>query len=179
MSYAKQKLIDDYSINENLGQSAAHQNYYCRKCDRSVSSNDISQRFVYSAVYQLPFGRGQKFGQGWNPFIDALLGGWQANGILTFQTGFPLNILEGTDTTLGSASAGEQSLRPNNNGQSAGLSGPVVDRLNKYFNTQVFRPRAFHLRQYRAHASRRSRPGHAQSGFLGLQELPRHRAPHG
>ncbi|MBV9082597.1 MAG: hypothetical protein JOZ62_07980 [Acidobacteriaceae bacterium] len=140
LSYAKQKLIDDNSINENLGQNAASQNYYCRKCDRSVSANDISQRFVYSAVYELPFGRGRRFGNGWNALIDAALGGWQANGILTFQTGFPLSVLNGTDTTLGSASAGEQSLRPNNNGQSAKLSGPIEQRLNRYFNTSVFSP---------------------------------------
>ena len=140
LSYAAQKLIDDNSINENLGHNAGSQDYWCRKCDRSVSANDVSQRFVYSAVYQLPFGRGRKFGSGWSPFVDAVLGGWQTNGIMTFQTGFPLNVGNGVNTTLGSASAGGQSLRPNNNGQSANLAGPIEGRLNKYFNTSVFSP---------------------------------------
>jgi len=41
---------------------------------------------------------------------------------------------------------GINTLRPNNNGQSAHLEGPVSQRLNKYFNTPVFsQPAAFTL----------------------------------
>src|SRR5258706_7983848 len=43
-----------------------------------------------SFVYALPFGRGRSIGSSWNRAIDAVLGGWQMNGILTFQTGQPL-----------------------------------------------------------------------------------------
>jgi hypothetical protein len=32
-------------------------------------------------VYQLPFGKGKAFGSNWNWFMDAILGGWQTNGI--------------------------------------------------------------------------------------------------
>lgn len=138
VAYAKQKVIDDNSIIENEGRNAVRQNIYCRRCERSVSANDVSQRFVYSSVYQLPFGRGRKFGASWNPYADAVLGGWQVNGILALQTGFPLIIGNGANTTLGSASAGNESLRPNNNGQSAKLDGPVESRLDRYFNTSVF-----------------------------------------
>ncbi len=138
LAYAKQKLIDDNSIIENEGTNAARQNIYCRACERSVSANDISQRFVYSSVYELPFGRGRKFGSSWNSFVNGVLGGWQANGILALQTGLPLNISNGANTTLGSATIGNESLRPNNNGQSAKLDGSIESRLNEYFNTAVF-----------------------------------------
>ncbi len=138
LAYADQKQIDDSSIIENVGAQAAGQDLYCRRCDRAVSANNISQRFVYSSVYELPFGRHRHWGASWNPFVNAVLGGWQANGILTLQTGFPLNILNGANTTLGSANAGNWSLRPNNNGQSAALSGEAETRLNQYFNTSVF-----------------------------------------
>ncbi|MBV9083902.1 MAG: TonB-dependent receptor [Acidobacteriaceae bacterium] len=135
LSYSKQKLIDDNSIIENAGRNAAHQNIYDRRSDRSVSANDVSQRFVFSAVYQLPVGRGQKFGASWNRYADAVLGGWQINGILTLQTGFPLNI---TAPQNGAISIGNESLRPNNNGHSAKLGGSTENRLREYFNTSVF-----------------------------------------
>src|SRR5947207_8886382 len=80
--------------------AAASKNVYCRRCDRSVSANNISQRFVFSSVYQLPFGRHGHFGSSWNRYVDALLGGWQANGTLTFQTGFALNVVNGANNTL-------------------------------------------------------------------------------
>jgi hypothetical protein len=142
VAYTKQKLIDDNSIIENAGRNAPRQNIYNRRGDRSVSANDISQRFVFSGIYELPFGRRRRLGSGWNPLLEAALGGWQLNGILTLQTGFPLNVLNGANTTLGSASAGNESLRPNNNGRSAKLEGPVESRLNRYFDTSVFSPAA-------------------------------------
>src|SRR5579885_1469679 len=52
------------------------------------------------------------------------------------------NVLNGANTTLGSASAGNESLRPNNNGHNAKLEGPVESRLNRYFDTSVFSPAA-------------------------------------
>jgi len=52
--------------------------------DKGRSANDLTHVFVQSYLYELPFGRG-KAGR-------ALLGGWQINGIVTSQTGAPLNI---------------------------------------------------------------------------------------
>lgn len=69
---------------------------------------------------------------------DGAVGGWQVNGIWTRQTGFPLNLVNGTNTTLGSANAGNELLRPNNNGHSAHLDGSDLFRLNRYFDTAVF-----------------------------------------
>ena len=65
--------------------------------------------------------------------MDAVLGGWQLNGIVTLTTGYPLRL-----TTSNTASAGNGYLRPNNNGQSAKKTGPVVNRLDEYFDTSVF-----------------------------------------
>ena len=89
-SYTDAKLIDDYSIISNLGRQAGLQDVFNRHADRAVSSNDISQRLVASYVYALPFGRGKKIGGNWSRGVDAALGGWQTNGILSLQTGMPL-----------------------------------------------------------------------------------------
>lgn len=133
-SFTGQKLIDDYSVIANLGVNSGIQNIYDDRGERAISSNDVSRLLVVSAVYNLPFGRGRHFGAYWNRFTNAVLGGWEMNGIYTYQTGFPLPLETGNDT----ADAQEDTLRPNTNGQNPGLSGPVIDRLNEYFNTSVF-----------------------------------------
>ena len=133
VSYTDAKLIDDFSIISNLGRNANIQDIYNRHADRSISANDISQRFVGSFVYALPVGRGRKVGAGMNRVVDAFVGGWQMNGIVTFQTGDPLAL-----TTTNSSNSGNNVLRPNSTGKSAAIPGSVKDRLDKYFNTSVF-----------------------------------------
>ncbi|MCI0424149.1 MAG: hypothetical protein L0312_33890, partial [Acidobacteria bacterium] len=133
LAYTNGKLIDDASQhNGNFGREGVRQNYYDRRADRSISVNDISQRLVISYVYELPFGRGRAFGQGWNRAADGLLGGWQINGVTSFQTGQPLTIF-----APNTCNCFNRGLRPNING-SAKLSGDVHDRLDRYFDTSVF-----------------------------------------
>ena len=134
-SFTGQKLIDDFSILSNVGNNTGGiQNIYNGRGERSVSSNDRSRRLVISGTYQLPVGRGKAFGKNWNRAVDALIGGWQVNGIYTAQTGFPISVTAQNTCT----NCGVNTLRPNNNGQSAELSGPVSQRLNRYFDTSVF-----------------------------------------
>src|SRR5262249_18233508 len=45
------------------------------------------QRFVNTFLWELPVGRGRKFGSGISRMADALIGGWQTAGIVTLQTG--------------------------------------------------------------------------------------------
>jgi carboxypeptidase family protein/TonB-dependent receptor-like protein len=63
---------------------------------------DVRHRFVTSFLYELPFGQGRRIGSGWSRALDAFLGGWQVNGILTMQTGFPISAT--TDVASGSFS---------------------------------------------------------------------------
>ena len=48
--------------------------------------------FVSSVYYELPWGKGKRFGSGWNPVVNGVVGGWQLGGILTLHTGFPLTV---------------------------------------------------------------------------------------
>ncbi|SPF54393.1 Cna B-type protein (fragment) [Candidatus Sulfopaludibacter sp. SbA4] len=141
LSFTGQKLIDDFSQISNVGnQTGGIQNIYDDQQQRSVSSNDQSRRLVVSGTYQFPLGRGKDFGKNWSRPVDALLGGWQVNGIYTYTTGFPISVTAANNCT----GCGIQTLRPNNDGQSAALSGSVSERLNGYFNTAVFsQPAAF------------------------------------
>jgi len=44
-------------------------------------------RWISTAVYDLPFGRGRQLGSHMNRFADALIGGWQLNSLFLWQTG--------------------------------------------------------------------------------------------
>jgi hypothetical protein len=58
-------------------------------CEWSSAAWDIRHRWVTSFNWDLPFGRGRKFGNNVSAFADAFIGGWQTNGILTFSSGQP------------------------------------------------------------------------------------------
>jgi len=60
--------------------------------ERANSNLDVRHRFVLSALYQLPFGRGRTFGHDWGTATNALLGGWQLSPILTFSSGYPFDV---------------------------------------------------------------------------------------
>ena len=117
----------------------SHQDSYNLEASWALASYDIKHRFVLSYLYELPFGQGRRFASGASGLLNALIGGWQFNGITTLQSGTPLQIT--ANNTAGIFGARTQ---PNNNGNDPRLSGPVEDRLNRYFDTTVYsQPAAF------------------------------------
>jgi hypothetical protein len=86
---------------------------------------DIRHRFVSNFNYELPF-----FKSSTNWFMRSVLGGWQANGIVTVQSGMPFNVVMGGDN----ANTGTSGLqRPNAIGAgSANCDGgnPRVNCIN-------------------------------------------------
>ena len=135
VAYTWNKLIDDVSTTVGfLGQASARQNAYDRKAERAIGSQDIAHRFVTSFVYDLPFGRGRQFGQHWNPVANWLFGGWQFNGIMTFQSGLPLIITQNQNNV----GLFNPTQRPTWNGKDANLSGSTDDKVKKWFDTSAF-----------------------------------------
>jgi len=64
---------------------------------------------VVSYLYELPFGRGKRFGSSLTGTWQQLIGGWQVNGITLFQAGHPVTALMGFDN----ANVGDGTDRPN------------------------------------------------------------------
>ncbi len=58
--------------------------------ERRLLEWDVPHKLAVLSTYELPFGRGKPFASNLNRFFNGLLGGWQLNGDLTFQSGFPL-----------------------------------------------------------------------------------------
>ncbi len=69
--------------------------------DYSYCGNDSTNILHASGVWQLPIGRGQSLGRGMSRGLDAVIGGWSAQGILTSQDGFPFTIGCATGTMSG------------------------------------------------------------------------------
>jgi len=126
------------TIEEPLTQ---HQDSYNLRASRGLAPIDIPHRFVLSAVYELPIGKGRKFLTDASRFTDAVLGGWQINTITTYQSGTPLQLSANNTSGLFA-----MRTLPNNNGTSGKKSGRVQDRLDSYFDQSVFsQPAAFTL----------------------------------
>ena len=104
--------------------------------ERGPAEFDVAHRFVASYVWELPFGRGRRFGNDWSRTLDLLLGGWQVSGIHVLQSGLALT------ATLGGASVlnigGERRARPNLVGDP---ELPASQRtIERWFNTDAFAP---------------------------------------
>src|SRR5215813_3557967 len=56
-----------------------------------VSDTDYPNRLALSAIYELPFGKGRQFLSGANGIVSRIVGGWQMQGVYTYQSGAPLS----------------------------------------------------------------------------------------
>ena len=74
----------------SLGDHDWFQNIYDFSSEWSLSGNHAPHRIVFSPVYELPFGRGKRFGL--RGPANAIAGGWQISGIYTFQSGSPFGV---------------------------------------------------------------------------------------
>lgn len=61
--------------------------------DRGTSDFEVRHRFTFASVWELPFGRGKRFGSGISRPADWIVGGWQLNSDLTIQSGPPFSIM--------------------------------------------------------------------------------------
>ncbi len=109
------------------------------KGERSISSQDVSQRLVISYVLDLPFGRGKKYLSGVNGISGKAVSGWGIDGVTTFQRGFPVKISYGKGTSLSGSGLGIGSLRPDVvAGCDKSVSGSPASKLGGWFNTACF-----------------------------------------
>jgi hypothetical protein len=135
VAYTNGKLIDDSSnVFEGFGVGR-HQNTFDRTADRAVSLTDVAQRLVVSYVVDLPFGRGRVFGSNWGRVSAFVFGGWQLNGINTFQSGFPVPVANQSNNSFSFSIV----QRPNVNGDpKLSANRPTAQKLERWFNPSVF-----------------------------------------
>jgi len=71
--------------------------------DWALSQINLNNNFTASVIYDLPFGRGKKFGSSWNAATNALLGNWQVTLIEKITSGFPVFIIDSNSASTGGA----------------------------------------------------------------------------
>lgn len=84
-----------YTWSKNLTEAdadggASGITYYNRRLEKARSNFDVSHRFVGTAVYELPYGKGRHWAaSGWK---EAAFGGWEIMYSQTLQTGPPFTV---------------------------------------------------------------------------------------
>ena len=135
-AYTWAKSTDSKSAAAGIGASAFNgwQGFLDNsnpKRDHGLSDFDVDHRLVGSFVYNLPFGNGEKFAGDATGVKNAVIGGWQINGIYTWQRGFPITI---TAQDLG----GLNDTRGTNRADLVGDPDPGDRTVNRWFNTAAF-----------------------------------------
>jgi len=101
-----------------------------KKLDWGLSELNLNQSFTASVLYDLPFGKGKRFGGGWSGPVDAALGHWSVNLIERATTGFPLYVVDSRDESGTNFSYnGNNFQRPNQVGD-PNKPGPVAGNPN-------------------------------------------------
>jgi hypothetical protein len=97
--------------------------------NRATAGYDITHNFHLGYVYEFPAGKGKKYLN--SGIAAAVLGGWQANGVIAIYSGTPF-------TVTGDATA----LNAPGNTQTADQVGPVVKigSLDQYYDKSAFAP---------------------------------------
>ena len=149
--YTWSKLLGNVSDITNgflnsTGNPAIQNYYFLKQYERSNLATDVPHRVVGSFLYPLPFGQGQRFGQGVNRILNQAIGGWKLNGIFSVQSGYPLSFSEtGTQAFAGSRPTYVPGVNPLIQGSTHTRLGGA-GQSQSYLNAGAFRlSRAFEM----------------------------------
>ena len=68
-----------------------------QKLDWGLSQLNLNDNFTASVLYDLPFGKGKRFGSSWTGATNAVMGNWSVNLIEHITSGFPLFVVDSGD----------------------------------------------------------------------------------
>jgi hypothetical protein len=101
LNYTYSKSIDmgsnaeRISLFQGFGYASQIINAFNPGQNRGVSDFDMTHQINANWVYELPFGRGQRWGSSSNGFVNAVLGGWSLSGLYRWSSGLPFSISNG------------------------------------------------------------------------------------
>jgi hypothetical protein len=133
----------DTGFSDNLG-SVIGATYFplpnYQKLDWGLSQINLNHNFTASIIYQLPFGKGRKWGNNWNRAEDTVFGGWEATVIERATSGFPVFVIDSnaspTVTGVNFINAnGSTLIRPN---QTCNPVSGFHQTLSEWFKVSCF-----------------------------------------
>jgi hypothetical protein len=98
-----------------------------QKLDWSLSQLNLNNTFTASILYDLPFGRGKRYGGNWSQATNTLLGHWQVDLIERAQSGFPLFVVDSDNADIFPGAAGDSGTFFNYDGFSLNRPNEVGD----------------------------------------------------
>jgi len=107
--------------------------------DWGLSQINLNNNFTASIIYDLPVGRGKKFGNNWNGMTNSLLGNWQLTLIEKITSGFADPLIDSNNQSgvfFQNGGNGNNFNRPN---QVAGCNVYAANHgANEWFNPACF-----------------------------------------
>ncbi|MGA8432652.1 MAG: carboxypeptidase-like regulatory domain-containing protein [Candidatus Sulfotelmatobacter sp.] len=117
------------------------------KLDWGLSQLNLNNSFTAGILYDLPFGKGRRYGNNWNGATNAVFGHWQLDLIERATSGFPLFVVDSADESGVFFSYNGNTLQrpnqvgdPNKAGDEGGQTGcPTrIHTLQNWFNPCAF-----------------------------------------
>jgi hypothetical protein len=109
------------------------------KLDWSLSQINLNQSFTASVIYDLPFGKGKRFGSDWGAVTNTLLGDFQVTLIERASSGFPVPLIDSNNQSGTTFNQGGNSNNYNRPNQVAGCNPYAADHSNyQWINAACF-----------------------------------------
>jgi hypothetical protein len=139
---------------EGFGLGSQIINSWFPQQNRAVSDFDTTHIVNANWVYELPFGRGKRFGGGMGTLANAFFGGWTLSGLWRWSTGYPFSTFSpawATNFQLETPGVLTSGVRPKTGSyvvtQASGGTGPnvfqdpgITDPNNTNAAINLFRP---------------------------------------
>jgi hypothetical protein len=106
------------------GEGAYPMNSYDIEANYGPANYDARHVFSMAGSYEVPFGRGQRFGADSHRALDAIAGSWSVSFAVTAHSGFPITVTDGASPSLQASRSPE---RPNRIGNGA-VENPTLER---------------------------------------------------
>jgi hypothetical protein len=120
-NYTFSRSLDQIGFVQNSANLVP--NAYDLNAEYGPSPFDVTHIFNSSWVYDLPFGKGERFANTSHPALSRLVSGWYSSGIIRAASGFPLTIAQGSQVWGGS--------------QLLGINSGAIGLTGALFNTGV------------------------------------------
>ena len=154
-SYTYSKSIDDMSVDptgastsgglSTTSFSRTPTDVYNFRLDRSRSDFDNRHVMLANMLYELPVGKGKRFGGDAPGWLNQIVGGWSMTGIFTYQSGEPYTLSSGARTSNDLHNSSALIVGPNIPGGKAiynvpGVEGPVMYQTGGFISAPLTDP---------------------------------------
>jgi hypothetical protein len=150
VAYTYSKCMTDNSgyygtwgVTQSTPANPYYQNLYNPRADYAPCFFDAKHILSSYAIYELPLGRGKRFGHDMNSVANAVVGGWQVASFISIHSGFPLALYNFTNDPSNTGSRGARPDCAAGAGRTFGRKAAFTD--GQFVGYQWFDPSPYSL----------------------------------